>query len=128
MFSFTPEFNPAGWSFVDTGLGAIAGEPAEQGKFKVPGLRNIAKTGPYMHNGYFKTLRGVLEFYNNRDVWRDCKNPFVSETLALNNRCWPEPEVKKNVNFAELGELGLSEGEINDIVAFLNTLTDGYTK
>jgi cytochrome c peroxidase len=126
FYSVAPAFNPAGQAFIDKGLGGFVGDVAENGKFKVPSLRNIAKTGPYMHNGYFKTLRGVVEFYSNRDVRPVCQGLFVAEVDALKNGCWPAPEVKKNVNVDELGELDLSDAEIDDIVAFLQTLTDGY--
>lgn len=120
------EFNPLGWGFIDKGLGGFLGERAEEGKFKVPSLRNIAKTGPYMHNGYFKSLRGVVAFYARRDIWPVCQTAFVADTQALKSGCWPVPEVRQNVNVAELGELNLSDAEMDDIVAFLQTLTDGY--
>ena len=101
--------NPDGAFFVDFGLGGVLNKPSEYGKFKVPSLRNIAKTAPYLHNGIFKNLRQVVVFYNTRDV-----GP------------WPHPEVHLNVNHEELGNLGLSEQEIDDIVVFMLTLTDGY--
>jgi len=126
FYDLPPEFNPAGTAFIDKGLGGFFGEAAENGKFKVPSLRNIEKTGPYMHNGYFKTLRGVMLFYRSRDEWPVCKNPLVSEAEAIKSHCWPSPEVKKNINVRELGELPLSNAEIDDIIVFLNTLTDGY--
>jgi len=109
-FYYLPEnLNPDGVNFVDLGLGGILEKPSEIGKFKVPSLRNVAKTGPYLHNGIFKNLRQVVVFYNTRDV-----GP------------WPAPEVGVNVNRDELGNLGLTEQESDDIVAFLHTLTDGY--
>lgn len=126
FYGMGPEFNPAGRSFVDIGLGKFVGEVAENGKFKVPSLRNIAKTGPYMHNGYFQTLRAVVEFYSSRDLRPVCKKLFVTEAQALKIGCWPSPEVEKNVNVDELGKLNLTDAEIDDIVAFLKTLTDGY--
>lgn len=91
--------------------GAAAPEE-EDGKFKVPSLRNVAVTAPYMHNGVFTTLRQVVQFYNTRDVDPDR---------------WGPPEVAATVNGDELGNLGLTEQEVDDIVAFLGTLTDGYT-
>jgi cytochrome c peroxidase len=97
--------------FVDKGLGAILKDPAQDGKFKVPTLRNIAVARPYSHNGYFKSLKEIIEFYNTRDV------PSAG---------WPKPEVAENVNRDELGNLGLTDGEIDALVAFLGTLTDGY--
>lgn len=91
----------------DYGLGGFLGDPAENGKFKVPTLRNIEMTPPYGHNGYFPTLKSIVDFYNTRDVLP-----------------WPAPEVPQNVNTDELGDLGLTAQEVDDIVAFLKTLTD----
>lgn len=103
--------NPDGPAAVDLGLGAVLGDPNQFGKFKVPTLRNIALTAPYGHNGYFQSLRDIVEFYNSRDV------------PAMN---WPAPEVPVNVNDSEMGNLGLSPQQVDDLVAFLHTLTDGY--
>ena len=100
--------------FVDLGLGGELGEAAQNGKFKVPTLRNIALTAPYMHNGALASLEEVVLFYSTRDVRRPGGAP------------WPAPEVAQNMNTTELGNLGLTEAEMNDIVAFLKTLTDGY--
>jgi len=109
-FYYLPkEFNPDGVSFIDLGLGGELNKPSENGKFKVPSLRNVAKTAPYFHNGIFKNLRQIVVFYNTRDV-----GP------------WAPPEVRANVNREELGNLGLTEQEVDDIVAFMLTLTDGY--
>lgn len=98
--------------YPDLGLGAALPKPNpnEYGKFKVMSLRNIAETAPYSHNGYFKTLKDIVHFYNTRDV------------LA-----WPDPaDYPDTVNNTELGNLGLTAQEESDIVAFLQTLTDGY--
>lgn len=126
FYALPAEFNKAGFRFVDLGLGGVVKQAVENGKFKVPTLRNIAKTSPYSHNGYFKTLRGIVDFYNSRDVKPRCPDPLTAEAEALRQGCWPEPEVKANVNRDELGALGLSEKEVDDLVAFLRTLTDGY--
>jgi cytochrome c peroxidase len=117
------KFNPQGAKFVDKGLGDFVKQRTEDGKFKVPTLRNIAKTAPYMHNGYFKTLRGVVVFYNDRDLKPACKGD-VSEAEALAQRCWPKPEIRSNLNTDEMGKLGLSDQEIDDIVTFMHTLND----
>jgi cytochrome c peroxidase len=122
------EVNPDGFEFVDEGLGGVLKLAAEKGKMKVPTLRNIARTAPYMHNGYFKTLRAVVDFYNTRDVKPRCLDPMTAEAEALAAGCWPAPEVTANVNHDELGDLGLTEQEVDDIVAFLKTLNDGYGK
>jgi len=54
-------------SVIDAGLKNTTGDPTHDGMFKVPSLRNVAKTAPYMHNGTFPTLKVVIEFYNTRD-------------------------------------------------------------
>jgi cytochrome c peroxidase len=117
------QFNPQGAKFVDKGLGGFVKQRAEDGKFKVPTLRNIAKTAPYMHNGYFRTLRGVVAFYNDRDVRPACVGE-LGEAEALKQGCWSRPEVRRNLNTEEMGRLGLTEQEIDDIVAFMQTLND----
>ena len=94
---------------VDLGLGGRLGTPEENGKFKVPTLRNVAIAPPYGHNGYFQTLKQVVHFYNTRDV-----------------ADWPAAEYPATVNHDELGDLGLTDEEEDAIVAFLGTLTDGY--
>lgn len=97
---------------VDLGLGAVVGNPDENGKFKVMSLRNIGLTEPYAHNGYFLTLKDITHFYNTRDVPAEM---------------WPAPEYPDTVNFDELGNLGLSAVDEDALVAFMMTLSDGYT-
>ena len=55
-------------TFADLGLGAVTGRPTDAGKFRVPSLRNIALTAPYMHDGRFATLEAVLDHYNEHVV------------------------------------------------------------
>ena len=107
FYTLDKSYNPLGEKYVDLGLGGILKKPSENGKFKVPGLRNVALTAPYMHNGVFKTLKEVVQFYNTRDRGN-----------------WPPPEVPETVNKKELGNLGLTDDELDAIVAFLNTLSD----
>jgi cytochrome c peroxidase len=135
-----PVFNPLGYDWVDEGLGGFLTNridyavyaDANLGKQKVPTLRNVDKRpGPdfvkaYGHNGYFKSLWGIVHFYNTRDVKPQCDNPFTTEADALSQDCWPAPEVAENVNMDELGNLGLTLEEEDAIVAFLTTLSDGY--
>jgi cytochrome c peroxidase len=93
---------------------------AFDGKFKVPTLRNVAVTGPYMHNGVFNDLRTVVLFYdkyNNKDPRRQI-NP---ETKAP----WDTPEVPENISLKELkSRKALDDKRVDAIVAFLKTLTD----
>jgi cytochrome c peroxidase len=95
----------------DLGLGGFLNDTNEYGKFKVPTLRNVGVAASYGHNGYFRTLKEITHFYNTRDV-------------AAEN--WPDPEYNDTVNSSELGNLGLTDAEEDDIVAFMMTLTDGY--
>ena len=126
-------------SWADPGLGGFLATrtdyatyaEANMGKHKVPTLRNVG-LGPegvvkaYGHNGYFKTLEGIVHFYNTRDVKQACPGDYT-EAQALAANCWPAPEVAENLNTRELGNLGLSPAEEAAIVAFLKTLSDGYT-
>ena len=110
--------NGMGDAFVDNGLydNPEVNDEKLKGAFKVSTLRNIAVTGPYMHNGVFQSLKTVVHFYNTRDV-PGAINP---ETGAV----WEKGEVEGNKNSAELGDLKLSDAEEDDLVAFLKTLTD----
>ena len=98
-------------------------------KHRVPTLRNVdLRPSPtfvkaYGHNGYFKTLDAIVHFYNTRDVLPVC----TSGTERVGVDCWPEPEIAANINRVELGALRLSPVEEAAVVAFLRTLSDGYT-
>lgn len=117
------EHNPDGARHLDLGLGAAVGKPSEHGKFKVPTLRNVDLTPPYMHNGYFTSLRAAVAFHA-RDARERCASEAIARE-ALPDGCWPAPEVAANVERGT-GRLGLADGEIDAIVAFLRTLTDGF--
>jgi len=126
-------------SFIDTGLGGFLANAGyseqvylqEIGKVKVPTLRNVdlrpdsSFVKAYSHNGYFKSLKGIVHFYNTRDVKDICPGEYT-EAQALAADCWPFPEVMENVNVDELGDLGLTDKEEDAIVAFLQALSDGY--
>lgn len=110
--------NGKGKDFLDNGLfnHEVVEDEELKGAFRVSSLRNVAVTPPYMHNGVFSKLSTVVNFYNSRDV-AGAINP---ETGSI----WESAEVDATKNTDELGNLGLSELEINDIVTFLKTLTD----
>ncbi|RLA70744.1 MAG: methylamine utilization protein MauG [Epsilonproteobacteria bacterium] len=92
----------------------------EDGKFKVNSLRNVAVTAPYMHNGVFQDLKTVVHFYNTRDTGGI--NP---ETGSA----WEAAEINRpNIVTNDVGNLGLSDAEEDDIVAFLEALTDAKYK
>lgn len=85
--------------YEDTGLARITQSLDDMGKFKVPNLRNVAVTSPYMHNGSFNTLEEVIEHFNSGGVGHVNQNPLIKP-------------------------LGLTEQEKTDLVAFLGSLTD----
>jgi len=105
------------------------------GAFKVPTLRNVAVSGPYFHNGRFATLLEVVRFYVRRDTNPDEWYP-LDPGSGLPRKFDDLPaELAANVNTTEPpydrrpGDLpALSEPEIQDVVAFLQTLTDGFTQ
>lgn len=86
----------------DKGRYDISKDSADLGKFKVPSLRNVAVTGPYMHDGSFKTLREVIEYYNEPQKMRP--GGLNRDTLLA-------------------APLGLTETEMDDLEAFLKALT-----
>ena len=135
-FYYHREINPMGAAWVDMGLGGFlktvakyrAYAQANLGKHKVPSLRNAAQrpsadlVRAYGHNGYFKSLKEVVHFYNTRDTLPVCGE----DDKKVGIDCWPQPEVALNLNKDEMGRLGLTDAEEDAIVAFLGTLTDGF--
>lgn len=107
---------------VDHGLmgNPAVGDAAEDGKFRTPTLRNIAVTGPYMHNGVFSDLRTVILFYNKYNS-KAAARQINPET----NAPWAKPEVAGTLAVKEL-TIGpaLEDKRIDALVAFLETLTD----
>jgi cytochrome c peroxidase len=140
--------NPLGQGFTDQGVGLfLAGyygappnlvwgqhQPFFDGKFQTSTVRNAGKVPypgfvkAYMHNGYLLSLKEVVHFYNTRDVFPypvlsgNCPKGTVEKVT-----CWPMPEDPNNENMT-IGKLGLTDAEENDLVAFLQTLTDGFIK
>jgi cytochrome c peroxidase len=106
-----PPLNPDGALYVDHGLATITHDPRDDGAFRVPTLRNIARTGPYGHNGYFANLPYFIDFLNTRDVG------------SSRNGSWAPPEVAANVSTA-VGHLDLDATSEADLLAFLGTLSD----
>src|SRR5271165_720251 len=138
--------NPQGASFVDGGVGNFLSNgpllsqpsavdqrwlklaPDNQGRVQVPTLRNVDKrpspafVKAYGHNGYFTSLKGIVHFYNTRDVLPRCKPRDAGEGTT----CWPAPESVDNMNTSKMGHLGLSDAEEDALVAFMQTLSDGF--
>ncbi len=116
------EANGLGSDYVDRGLleNPQITDPAQAGKFKVPTLRNIAITAPYMHNGVFQDLRTVILFYNKFNT-RNSSAQINPETGNI----WGEPEVAENISITELESApALDERRINALLAFMRLLTD----
>jgi len=92
-----------GQQFNDSGRVLVNGLAKDLGTFKTPGLRNVAVTAPYMHDGSFKTLREVIDYY-------DEPGKFMFNSI---NRDTILP-----------AKIGLTEAEKDDLEAFLHSLTD----
>ncbi len=92
--------------------------PKHRGKFKVPTLRNVAITAPYMHNGVFSELSTVIMFYDK----------YINKNRRINpetHQPWAAAEVPETINFNDLREgKKLNQRKIDALVAFLKTLTD----
>jgi cytochrome c peroxidase len=132
--------------------------PSTDGQFQVVTMRDVAMTPPqcptteagqkdangnpipyfqkaFFHNGYIKSLKQVVHFYNTRDSvpnpngYTTYEYPVTSGHCPAGTvervTCWPQPEVPNNIDMTT-GALGLTDQEENQIVAFLMTLTDGY--
>ena len=105
--------------YVDEGLGASAAidpadQAAERGKFKVPTLRNVELTAPYMHNGVYATLEEVVLHYDIQVA-----NLFVTPEVN-------DPNIAAEMNAGTYVGLNLSDQDRADLVNFMLTLTDGY--
>jgi cytochrome c peroxidase len=138
--------NRSGAAFIDFGVGGFLADghplsqpsavdarwkplvPQNRGRFKVPTLRNVDKRPSpdfiksYGHNGYFKSLKQIVHFYNTRDVLPRC----AAHDAGVGTDCWPAPETTENLNKSKVGNLQLSNEEEDALVAFLRTLTDGF--
>ena len=90
--------------FTDLGRFESTGDPGDKGKFKVPSLRNVAVTGPYLHDGRFETLEQVIDHYDHGVQPSDSLDPNLAKHPSTG--------------------LGLSESDKRALVAFLKTLTD----
>jgi cytochrome c peroxidase len=121
--------------------------PTVDGQFQVSSARNVAMTPsqcptteagtgqPYFqkgffHNGYIKSLKQLVHFYNTRDVYPfNVTSGHCPAGTVEKVNCWPVPEVNnRTIIDMTTGKLGLTDTEENQIVAFLQTLTDGFTR
>ena len=95
-------------------------ELALDGKFKVPSLRNVAVTAPYMHNGVFRELKTAILFYNKYTI-----RTKQSQTNPESGLPWGEAEVPETIDIDLLNQgQPIDDGRAEALIAFLNTLTD----
>jgi len=114
--------NGLGPDAVDDGLLAnpAVTDKTQRGKYKTPTLRNVAVTGPYMHNGVFKELRTVVKFYNKYNS----RGP-VAQINPETKENWNPPEVPDTISEEDLKVGDALDGrKIDALVAFMKTLTD----
>ncbi|MDB6010092.1 MAG: hypothetical protein JWL65_2342 [Gammaproteobacteria bacterium] len=117
--------------------------PVSDGQMQTSSARNVAMAppqcstteapGPYFqkeffHNGYIKSLKQLVHFYNTRDVYKfNVTSGHCPPGKTEKVDCWPMPEVENNLD-KTVGNLQLTDQEEDQIVAFLQTLTDGFTR
>jgi len=109
FFGNQPAVNGLDAVYADNGLGGLTGDPADNGKFKIPTLRNIEMTAPYMHDGRFSTLEEVIEHYNSGIQ----AHPNLDDRLTVEGQIGGTP---KHYN--------MTTYQKQSLVAFLKTLTD----
>ncbi|WP_353070950.1 cytochrome-c peroxidase [Tunturiibacter gelidoferens] len=131
-FGSAPNPNSSWRQFASTVDGQMQVMTARNVGLTPPSCPTTEAPGPYFqkeffHNGYIKSLKQLVHFYNTRDLYRNAVesgNCPTGTTEKVN--CWPEPEVPQNIDMTT-GNLGLTDTEENEIVAFLQTLSDGFT-
>lgn len=117
-------FNPDGTSYTDHGLSTIVHDSAVDGAFRVPSLRNIRRTAPYGHNGFFANLPFAVDFITSRTIGSSDAPTCTRSPNTPNAICaWPPPELASTVD-RRIGHHPLSHEELDDLVAFLATLDD----
>jgi cytochrome c peroxidase len=132
-FGAAPNPNSAWIPFAETSDGRMQTSTARDVALTPPQCPTTEAPGPYFqkeffHNGYIKSLKQLVHFYNTLDVYRmevesgDCPAGTVERVT-----CWPAAEVPQNQDMT-IGKLDLTDAEENEIVAFLQTLNDGFTR
>jgi cytochrome c peroxidase len=131
-FGSAPSPNSSWRALASTTDGQMQTMSARDVALTPPQCPTTEAPGPYFqkeffHNGYIKSLKQLVHFYNTRDVYRfpvESGNCPAGTVEKVN--CWPQPEVPQNLDMT-VGSLGLTDQEENQIVIFLQTLNDGYT-
>ncbi len=157
-FGFTPNPYGFGYrdlglgTFLRSGFGSAPNPnsdwtqfaPASDGQMQTSTTRDVAMTPPqcptteagphpyfqkeFFHNGYIKSLKQLVHFYNTRDKYAyNVTSGHCPAGTTEKIDCWPMPEVPDNIDMT-IGNLGLTDQEENQLVAFLQAMTDGFTK
>jgi cytochrome c peroxidase len=114
----------------DIGRAEVTNNPSDNYKFKTPGLRNLTKTAPYMHNGSFTSLESVVDHYNNIAV--SLERYTVSSTITKNYKeeiLKDENQARNQERFNQIDKTGLKRGlrltrnERSDLVNFLKSMS-----
>jgi len=131
-FGSAPNPNSSWTQYAATVDGQMQVATARDVAMAPPQCPTTEAPGPYFqkeffHNGYIKSLKQLVHFYNTRDVYPYAVSSGECPTGTVEKvTCWPSPEVPQNVDMTT-GKLGLTDTEENQVVAFLQTLNDGYT-
>jgi cytochrome c peroxidase len=113
FYRMPASINPDGAGFVDLGVARDPQRAGMEGRFRVPTLRNVAVTSPYMHNGVFASLGEAVRFY-------------TTGCVPGNPDRWAAPEVAAGRECRKVGRLKLTARDTADLVNFMYTLTDGW--
>jgi|HubBroStandDraft_6_1064221.scaffolds.fasta_scaffold47695_3 cytochrome c peroxidase len=132
-FGSFPNPNASWKQFAETSDGQMQTSSARDVALAPSQCPTTEAPGPYFqkeffHNGYIKSLKQLVHFYNTRDLYKQPVESGDCASLGLTERvnCWPSPEVPQNIDMT-VGNLGLTDAEENQIVVFLKTLNDGFT-
>ena len=131
-FGSAPNPNSAWVKFAPTSDGQMQTSTARNVALTPPQCPTTEAPGPYFqkeffHNGYIKSLKQLVHFYNTRDLYMlNVTSGHCPAGTTEKVDCWPMSEVPNNIDMT-VGMLGLSDQEENQIVAFLQTLSDGFT-
>jgi len=114
----------------DRGRALVTDDAADDYKFRTPSLRNVARSGPYFHAGSHPTLRAVMIFYNDIEAGaRDYETTFFPQIDPSLGITLDTVSITARIEASKLDpllpqKLGLTDREIDDLVAFMNALTD----
>jgi cytochrome c peroxidase len=131
-FGSAPNPNSTWTQFASVSDGKMQTSTARDVALVPPQCPTTEAPGPYFqkeffHNGYIKSLKQLVHFYNTRDVYKQSVSSGNCPAGTVEKvNCWPSPEVPQNLDMT-VGHLGLTDVEENQIVVFLQTLTDGFT-